>query len=1499
MKSNFQSIYSHLGISRLAAVLGIASSLLLVTHSRATTLIWNGGGANGNWSSAANWFGAGTPTNGDTVVFQGAAGLNNTNNIANLTLSQIQFRNGGFVLYGNAFTLTNSILCTNTVGTNTVAANLTLATADVQLVVSNGTSVSLFMSNSISGSVGVVKSGTGNLYYRANIANGYTGTTLIRSGLFIFYSGAADAAFGGPLVIGDGSGTIAYAQMMLAGDNIPNTTPVTVNLGGTFDLNGFNETIGALTISGGTVTTGTGTLTLNGNLTTLASGTSATITGNLAFTGGLRTITVADGGAFYDLNCLANIKDNGNGLMFTNSPAGASWARLTGSNTISGPIIANNLTLDEETSYSLGATNPVTIGGNGTLWLFSSGFTNKTLTLQGGAILTSQNNNTWAGPIVLGGNVSINAFSTASTLNLAGGISGTGNIAVTADNSGWSLLLSGSTANTFNGDLSIQTGTLLLNNLSGFDGAIPHNLFIGDATHSATNRLLTFNQINNASTVTLYNGSLLDLNNNIEGIGSLVMYGGSVTMGIGLLDMYPPGTIITPSPTSGSLNISGILGLQTPCTFLITNGLTITAQIYGNGSLTKTSYGSLFLQGSNSYTGLTSVQQGWLYAQNSFALGNTNAGTVVSSGATLVLQGGLGITNESLTLNGLGNPGWMALDCESPETNSWAGPITLSADSNLGNFSSVGLLRLNGPINGAGGLIAGGQSGYGGTLSLEGTTPNTYAGLTTVSSGTTLALNKNAGINAVAGNLDIFGTLRLGNSRQTAPASDVTIEASGLFDCGVFFDYIDALSGVGSMTFGVGGWIELGYNNGSSTFNGVMSGTGYTSGGYSVAKRGSGAIALNGNNTFTAGAYHIFGGTLLVNGSSPQVPAIVDVGTTLGGSGTVGTIAANGTISPGNSPGILNSSNVTFTASGQLIAELTGPTAGTGYDQLSVTGTNTLANATLTVVPAFTTPATVGQQFTILNNDLADASTGTFNGLAEGATISAGGYKFTISYVGGTGNDVVLALTAIPAAVAGSAVTSGDGSHGLDPNGCNNLALVITNTSGLAMTGVNATLSTTTPGVLITQPYATYPNIPASGKGTNLAPFQISTLPGFVCGTTINLQLIVNSSLGSFTMNSTVTSGESAAPTRFDNNIVTNCPDIGSIDSTNLVASWTGGGITKVAVSLWLVAPFDSDMSLSLIAPDGTTVPLVAATGAGANFGSGSADGSRTTFDDSAATAITAGASPFVGTFRPQGSLASFNGIGTINGSWHLHVVDGFGSGSPDTLRAWSLFLSGTACATGSGACDYCLTAITGTMTNTDLIMTNRLLRNGVEASCGAPKAWPFAGDFAPHRYDVFTFTNTSAADACVTVLLNGTGDVQAGVYLNAFDPANQSTNYLADSGNSTAFGPQTCSAEIPAGAKFAVEVNEITTGTNSSYTLQLSGLPCPPPSLTIQPVTTNTARLSWPTYAGGYLLEATPSLTVTNWTSITNEPIVSALKYNVTNSTLTPTNRFYRLKKP
>jgi Dockerin type I domain len=66
----------------------------------------------------------------------------------------------------------------------------------------------------------------------------------------------------------------------------------------------------------------------------------------------------------------------------------------------------------------------------------------------------------------------------------------------------------------------------------------------------------------------------------------------------------------------------------------------------------------------------------------------------------------------------------------------------------------------------------------------------------------------------------------------------------------------------------------------------------------------------------------------------------------------------------------------------------------------------------------------VGNQFVIIDNDGTDAVSGTFAGLSEGATVTANGLSFTISYLGGTGNDIVLTRIATPPSAVSSVVVN-------------------------------------------------------------------------------------------------------------------------------------------------------------------------------------------------------------------------------------------------------------------------------------------------------------------------------------------------------------------------------------------------------------------------------------------------------------------------------------------
>jgi hypothetical protein len=122
--------------------------------------------------------------------------------------------------------------------------------------------------------------------------------------------------------------------------------------------------------------------------------------------------------------------------------------------------------------------------------------------------------------------------------------------------------------------------------------------------------------------------------------------------------------------------------------------------------------------------------------------------------------------------------------------------------------------------------------------------------------------------------------------------------------------------------------------------------------------------------------------------------------------------------------------------------ELGGLTAGTEYDQLAVTGTVALGGAlNVSLISSF--PPQFDDVFAIIDNDGSDPVIGTFDGLPEGALVSAGAAQFQISYVGGDGNDVVLtASNRPPVANAGGPylVSEGDdlaldGAGSSDPDG--------------------------------------------------------------------------------------------------------------------------------------------------------------------------------------------------------------------------------------------------------------------------------------------------------------------------------------------------------------------------------------------------------------------------------------------------------------------------------
>ena len=919
-------------------------------------------------------------------------------------------------LYG-ALDITNEPLTLNTTHTPAIyaygytnswsATNFTLAANAVIEVATNGI---LNLIGPIGGAGGLTKTDTGTLTFSGGAANAYAGTTTVSGGTLLLGQTTSGGAIPGTLVIGTNCTVRNLQNWQL---NSP-YKPVTIRESGLLDLAGHSEWLGALTLQGAQITTGSGLLYLGGDILVYGSSVATSlITGNATLWNGTKTITCTNHFWSPDFEISANLGGNAASGIIKN---GAGEMSLSGTtNTFPGSVTVNAGNLRAQTATAFGNTNtPATVNSGGSIFLDGSvAIGLKPLSLSGpgsfwGALFAGFGNSSWAGDVTLATNSIVGVYN-ASSLTLSGAIGGPGSL--TKTNLG-TLSMTGSTSNSYAGTTIVSGGTLLLGkSIAGY--AIPSSLV---ASNSSTVRLANSFQINSpGKSITLNPNSLFDLAGNSEWIGPVTIQGSQITSGAGTL--YLGGDIgVVPDPVisqiSGNLSLYGTnrtiantvysYGLY-PHNWDLNISASISSYTPGLG-LIKTGVGAVALTAANTYSGPTYIQQGWLWASNALALGATSRGTEVSSGATLVLAGNTSITNEALTLNGPGAipNGWGALDAEGT-TNTWAGPITNNANSTLDAWAAGAALHILGPISGPGGLELFG----GGTHYFEGPATNTYVGITKVDSGTTLVLAKST--TAVPGALDISGTAKLAGDSETAGFSDVTIQASGRLETGGYTDYINALNGSGQLSLGGGGWLLIGNNNGSSVFSGVISGAG------NLYKYGSGTITLSGTNTYT-GTTHAQNGTLLINGYQPQSPVDFYFSTTstLGGIGVVGPIYATGLVQPGASPGCLTSSNLTFTSTGTYHVELNGLTSCSGYDQMIVRGTNNLANATLNVSTGFTTPVPIGQQFVIINNDGVDPIAGTFAGLPNGAMFSVGGIGFRINYNGGDGNDVVLTVVSAP-----------------------------------------------------------------------------------------------------------------------------------------------------------------------------------------------------------------------------------------------------------------------------------------------------------------------------------------------------------------------------------------------------------------------------------------------------------------------------------------------------
>ncbi len=273
-------------------------------------------------------------------------------------------------------------------------------------------------------------------------------------------------------------------------------------------------------------------------------------------------------------------------------------------------------------------------------------------------------------------------------------------------------------------------------------------------------------------------------------------------------------------------------------------------------------------------------------------------------------------------------------------------------------------------------------------------------------------------------------------------------------------------------------------------------------------------------------------------------------------------------------------------------------------------------------------------------------------------------------------------------APADSCASGGAGSAdgAVDPGEDVILPVSLRNDGTVALTGVSAALSTTTPGVTVTRAAASFPDVAAHAVVQSVAPhFAFTVDAGVPCGTQIGFTVAASAAQGSWARSFTVPVQTQAVTSATYASADVPKPIADVATSTSSLTVPATGNVVDLDLSLSLTHTYDGDLALVLIGPDGTRNLLAYSEGgSGQNY-------TGTTFDDEAATAIDSGAAPFTGHFKPRQPLSSFDGR-PASGAWTLEIQD-IGSGDTGTLTSWSL----TATTTAGFVCNACaLSAPTG-----------------------------------------------------------------------------------------------------------------------------------------------------------------------------------------------------------
>jgi hypothetical protein len=336
------------------------------------------------------------------------------------------------------------------------------------------------------------------------------------------------------------------------------------------------------------------------------------------------------------------------------------------------------------------------------------------------------------------------------------------------------------------------------------------------------------------------------------------------------------------------------------------------------------------------------------------------------------------------------------------------GTLAIDLGGHTLHKTGFGDMEINGDVIGGGKLAyEGGQSAV--------VVPLTFAGQVSIATGAELVIGE------LGGGMGYCGT---------APNIDVTLTGGVLTaTCDVF---VNSVTGSGRLdVFSDGDSLSVAGKEGTR-FDGNITGLANTT----VTCCTKGPWVLGGTSTF-AGFFNVVGNRLtLAGGSLANATLQFDSGATVAGYGTFGpTVITEGRAEFEPVDGVLavaSFPNLTMHPTVTAAFTIHGALPGVGFAQVLMTGLLDINGAALELKFDDYAPPT-GQAYTLFRGG--PTLTGTFKGLAEGANFTAGGYKFKITYKGGTGHDVVItsqggAATPTPTATPSPTPTSIPGGLG-------------------------------------------------------------------------------------------------------------------------------------------------------------------------------------------------------------------------------------------------------------------------------------------------------------------------------------------------------------------------------------------------------------------------------------------------------------------------------------